>query len=355
MYKLKKTILMLAVAALSFTACKQESLKPDGLQMGENLQINASLNVALEQDYLHFQTIQDFQNAIEQLRIRFENNNPLDLGISGFVSAEKRLQEDSTYNSDIDSEILRAILNTDNIFSVQNWIIKVDKANERVLVLRRTNANLIPNLRNNNLNNSDIMMFSTEDEVLELLGRGARGSVPESELERWGIFCRNKCGAGRNAIGANAQLTPVTTRVSTEARYVRYGVYYEFFVRNAVFERLNGLAIPVTDYFSNNTYTYSYESCFRTRNNVFVNNSFGTLGRTVRLPNFLNGVTCGNGGNTIQNCGDFARYRKSIIYSELTGLRRYRVNTTTTNFSSSGQFGNNSVNVQIQFQIQCGY
>jgi hypothetical protein len=36
MYKLKKTFLMLAIATLGFYACKQENLKPEGLQMSEN-------------------------------------------------------------------------------------------------------------------------------------------------------------------------------------------------------------------------------------------------------------------------------------------------------------------------------
>ncbi len=43
MYKLKKTILMLALATLGFYACKQESLKPEGLQMSENLQSSSSM------------------------------------------------------------------------------------------------------------------------------------------------------------------------------------------------------------------------------------------------------------------------------------------------------------------------
>lgn len=350
MSQLRKTILMLAVAALSFTACRQESFKPNGLQMSSNSQGNASINAVLEQDYLHFQTIQDLQNSIELLKTRLENNNPLDLGISGFVSAEKGLQQDTTYNSDIDSEILRAILNTDNIFSVQNWIIKVDKANERVLVLRRANVNLLPNLRNNNLNSPDIMVFSTEDEVLELLSRGARGSVPESELERWGIFCRNKCGAGRNSLGTSINTKPFNTHGSVEARYIRYGIYFEFFVRNAAFEnRPKGSPLDIATYSVINTYIYSYESCFRTRNNVFVNNS-GPITNITNLLNDFSGITCGNGNVTNQSCGTHSFSRKSIIYGEPTGLRRYRVNTTTTQFSSI-----NTANVNLQVQIQCGY
>jgi len=318
--------------------------------MSSNPQGNSNLNVVLEQDYLYFPTIQDFQNAIEQLKFKFDNNEILDLGVQGFLSVEKKLQQDSTYLTDIDAEILRAVLNIDNIVSIQDWIIKLDKSNERVLVLHRANANLLQNLRNNNLSNPNILVFSTGDEVLELLSRGATSSLAEADLERWGIFCRNKCGAGRDSRGTAINTKPFNTHGSVEARYIRYGFYFELFVRNAAFEyRPKDAPLDIASYSVINTYTYSYENCFKTRNNVFVNNS-GPITTLTNLPNIFSGITCGDGNVTNQSCGTHSFSRKSIIYGEVTGLRKYRVNTTTTQFSSI-----NSANVNLQVQIRCGY
>lgn len=70
----------------------------------------------------------------------------------------------------------------------------------------------------------------------------------------------------------------------------------------------------------------------------------------TNLPNWLSGITCGNGSTTNQSCGNIAFSRKSIIYGEVTGLKKYRINTTTTQFSSI-----NIANVNLQIEIKCGY
>lgn len=270
--------------------------------------------------------------------------------VPGFVSIENALKSDTTYTTDIDSEVLQTVLNYKNIIRVGDWVIKVDKNNERVLVLHASKIQYYGDLVNNNLNNPNIWMFRTEDEVFELLKMGFRTSLTESELERWGIICRNKCGRAENSNGDNINLTPLTTRGSVQARYIRYGIYFELFVRNAVFERTYGIVPPTgANFYARYQFNYSYESCRKSRSNVTVIEDSRLLGRFRRVPSIWTGVTCAS--NSRQDCGDYAYYYKYIIYGEMTGLRKYKVNANTTRFSTDFGFAN----VNIFANISCGY
>jgi hypothetical protein len=77
--------------------------------------------------------------------------------------------------------LLSYILNADKIVVIGNWIIKVDLINERVLVLNTNSISGYNDLLNDNLANTNIINFSTEDEVIELINQMDNG-VPPSDL-----------------------------------------------------------------------------------------------------------------------------------------------------------------------------
>ncbi len=84
-------------------------------------------------------------------------------------------QEASTATkvNDVDTlypEFLKEVLNTDNIFQMGNYLIKIDLINDRGLMIASSNANAYSSLVNDNLSATGMMVLSgDEDFGLELL------------------------------------------------------------------------------------------------------------------------------------------------------------------------------------------
>lgn len=76
-----------------------------------------------------------------------------------------------------DYGLLPKILNTDKIVKISPHLFKVDLINEQVLVLDEANEGDYPDLTASNLANPNIIVFSTEDDVLSLLDQGSTGGI----------------------------------------------------------------------------------------------------------------------------------------------------------------------------------
>ncbi len=69
------------------------------------------------------------------------------------------------------------ILNEDKIVKIGDHLIKVDLHSETVAVLPVSFKEQYDDLVNDNFDNENIMVFSTEDEVLTLLSEGSSGTI----------------------------------------------------------------------------------------------------------------------------------------------------------------------------------
>ncbi|MEM6377227.1 MAG: hypothetical protein AAF705_03380 [Bacteroidota bacterium] len=81
--------------------------------------------------------------------------------------------------------MLPKILNKDRIVKIGKHYIKIDLLEERALVLKEEHADQYTDLAASNIENENIMLFSTNDEVLELLSIGSTGKVQR---------IKNSCG-----------------------------------------------------------------------------------------------------------------------------------------------------------------
>ena len=113
-----------------------------------------------------------------------------------------------TSTSIVDSlypDFLKTILNAHGITKIGNYIIKVDMANEKVLVLKNEDKQYYNDLVSNNYSNSKMLVYSTNDEVLELL---VNNILPSQSLntassnQRTTLFCNQKA-AGPNKYPTN--------------------------------------------------------------------------------------------------------------------------------------------------------
>jgi|CXWL01.1.fsa_nt_gi hypothetical protein len=101
-------------------------------------------------------------------------------------------------NDYFDYGLLSSILNSDKVVVIGNWICKVDLPNDRVLVLNKNNMSSYNDLLNGNISNSDILNFSTSDEVVDLLEQ-LDGGTPPSELDKIFKPCPDRQAAPKEA------------------------------------------------------------------------------------------------------------------------------------------------------------
>ncbi len=76
-----------------------------------------------------------------------------------------------------DYGVLSEILNEDKVVKIGKYLIKVDLHSEQVMVLEDIHQHEYDDLVSNNPDNNNIMVFSTDDEVLELLENGSTGTI----------------------------------------------------------------------------------------------------------------------------------------------------------------------------------
>ena len=103
-------------------------------------------------------------------------------------------------------DFLKEVLNTDNIFQIGNYLIKIDLVNERGLVIASSNDNAYSNLVNNNLTATGMMVLDgDEDFGLELLEALANNTTTPAEYQSFLNANRPCPGAAKRKDAANAE------------------------------------------------------------------------------------------------------------------------------------------------------
>ena len=123
-----------------------------------------------------------------------------------------------------DYGILPKILNEDKIVKIGEYLIKIDLHNERVLVLEEQHKSEYADLVTDNFENSHIMTFSTDDEVLELLENGSKGSVNARMLG-----CNDEWADAQKH--AHHPKSSSKHRLDAKVVYQRAGIYYSILAK----------------------------------------------------------------------------------------------------------------------------
>ena len=146
--------------------------------------------------------------------------------------------DESTFdkNDYFEYGFLTSLLNSDKIVVIGDWICKVDLPNDRVLVLNKNNMGSYDDLISGNLSNSDVLNFSTSDEVVDLLDQMDSGT-PYSELDF------EKCsepfagGAKDDKFFYNGN----RKRLDAKASYERAGIFFSLIAKAKTQKRFLGI------------------------------------------------------------------------------------------------------------------
>lgn len=97
-------------------------------------------------------------------------------------------------------DFLKEVLNTDQIFQIGTYLIKIDAINNRGLMINASNANAYSNLVNNNLSGSGMMVLDGEEDFgLELLEGLENNTITPADYQ-------TSSTAGRRCSGARRQV-----------------------------------------------------------------------------------------------------------------------------------------------------
>ena len=230
---MNSTLLAITLIATSFLySCKKEKQVTNS--SNEIATINSSensfakeFNLTLFENRLVFKSVDDYKKVIDNpteetiKKFKFAVNN-----FSNFKSYHELKNELNIKNSDdlFNDPYFEAILNTDKAIQIGDYIYRINPKKEQVYVLASKFNSEYLDLVNENIANTNIKVYSTGDNVLELV---------ESNLSSKGtaIFCPEG-GVGGDADGEYfyAGVGAGTQRRAT-VDFIRYGVYFSLFAR----------------------------------------------------------------------------------------------------------------------------
>ena len=228
---MKKIVLGIALISLtSITSCKKES--KTALNQAETSQTNIvaenilakELNMSLENNHLVFKTTADYQKIVDNPTK--EISDKLTLAINHYVDfksyAEYKTENKISNEVDLFNDpYFESMLNVDKIIQIGDYLYRVNPKTEKVYVLSiKFNAEY-QDLVNENISNTNIKVYSTSDNVLELVENNIASKSTA-------LFC-SEGGIGWKADLAKFSSGTGVNNVEALAAFNKYGIYYSLF------------------------------------------------------------------------------------------------------------------------------
>jgi len=123
------------------------------------------------------------------------------------------------------NEFLSSLLNEDGLIIIGDHYFKVNLSSEKVYVLNTQFENEVDDLKEENTSNKNVMIFSTDDDVIDLLGEGSKGTING----RTELFCRDRRADGKEKI-KDVEYTDWTAAIDYQVKakhvYQEAGIYF---------------------------------------------------------------------------------------------------------------------------------
>ncbi len=204
-------------------------------------------------------------------------------------------------------EALSSVLNSDGVVQIGDWVFKLDMPNEKVYVIGNTDTDgNYQDLVSGNTQNSKILEFSTDDNVIDLLKEGVK-TQSDNRVKFWGWFCR-RAGCGSRQQMSKRMLITSNTELQVTSWYRKFGVWFTF-SSIARYHRNNNMPPALF-----NERGFSQNVSFRWR--VKCTNRRGE-GRWTSNPTLYFQLVTGNGGsNALESIYQYRKY----AYRGVSGL-----------------------------------
>ena len=218
---IRKTFLFVLVLTLFNCSKKSTEVSPANLDQ-------LAPGVTASREYITFESIDAYEKFFvagsENDRAKLERSASLSETHPSMLRAGNlRTSTSATVVDSLYPDFLKAILNIDGVTQIGEYIIRVDMANEKVLVLKSEDIQYYDDLVASNLTNSKIMVYSTDDEVLDLLANGKPSS------QRTALFCNRPKAQGRDDKGTEEYMT--NWRFDCKVVYQSAGIYFSLIAK----------------------------------------------------------------------------------------------------------------------------
>jgi hypothetical protein len=156
---------------------------------------------------LVFKTIQDYEMAIEELASIGDDNFAEWENDLSFCSMRSCHTLDELEEIGIFDPLFACLINSDGIIQIENYIYKVDPLNNKVFAVKHSDFDI----NNNFISSKNICIFSTEDNVLDIMEGNESQNAQKTD------YCRSKLMGPFDLIMGQADYS---------IRYVKLGLYY---------------------------------------------------------------------------------------------------------------------------------
>lgn len=222
----KKLIILSLFLTVTFLTFAQQN--------GENINDTQELinrnNITVIDGRIAFKTFEDYEKVVNLPSDR----QAIELiafikSLSGFKSIIQDTSAEKYKNYYLNDPFFGMLLNQDECLQIGNFIFRIDPEREKVYVLETKNSNEYKDIIVKNIKNRHILIFSTGENVLELLRKRYKMSnSPSPTINAWSMFC-NQSGVNGAADGDNFILGNSTYRGTVD--FNRYGIYFSLFAR----------------------------------------------------------------------------------------------------------------------------
>lgn len=254
-------VFLAVLVFLLFVACEPNSIE-EAIPKNE-------FNVEFKNGAIKFSSIDSYQNMVE---------DKTDVERSAFISF---LQSKKDYNSLRKSyskakqtssgralgaketeiaesnDFLASILNEDGLIAIGEYYFKINLNSERVFVLSVKNESELEDLKQEAVANQNILIFSTDDDVLLLLAEGSKGTASG----RSQLFCRDSGAEDKKDDSFAVEPVYGDYRQDNKIVYQKAGVYFSLQAKTKMqYKSLVGLWVDAgITYNQQVRYYYKYE------------------------------------------------------------------------------------------------
>lgn len=225
----KKALNTITITMLFVSCHKDEITRPAS-------PVKNQFNLSVAENRLVFKSVSDYERAVsitnpKESSAFLEQVNSME----GFVSvSEKNNMETAKRRGDeldllLDDDFMSSILNSDGTVQIGNYIILIDVSEDLVYAIDAKFSQQYSDLVARNTDNHNIMVFSAEDDVINLLNENILGTVKNIN----GSLAKARCKEKRAPRKQHQVNVPYGSqyRLNCRLRYASFGISHRMTVR----------------------------------------------------------------------------------------------------------------------------
>lgn len=242
---MKKIIYLSLVLLVLLSSCSEDVAV---------VKTDLNMPVEINNGVAHFKSLENYTSVLENTDDNFRKSliKYLDnqssyksfKSVYKYTGSNVEVRKLSTKEESIveDNDFLSTILNDERMVAIGDYVFKISFDDELVYAASLNNVSLVEAVKNENSENPEVQVFSTDDDVLHLLEEGSSGTVNG----RTNLFCGESGADAKDDKGFDdcPYAYCAGYRQDNKVVYQKAGVYFSLQAKTK-FQYLSGIGIWV--------------------------------------------------------------------------------------------------------------